>query len=111
MPDRRANEMKQGPLKTEISILWGIVTALALYFGWKALDIVGLVRDKYPMLGLFGWSLIVLWIGIGIASGILVTSYCKKKKLARACYLEGWSASALYFFISLVIYLVLIGKP
>lgn len=103
--------MDKKPWKTEILVLWGVVIAAAVYFGWRGLDIIERVHAKHPKLGLFGWGLIFTWVMLGGAIGVIATNYCREKKFARACYVEGWAASALYFFTTIVLYLLIAGKP
>lgn len=94
----------------EIAIVAAVVIVAAVYFVAQMYPLVGRVNDKHSDLGLLGWSLIVLWAASAFAIAALVTSAGIKRKRPRS-YLEGLAASALYIFVSLVLFLLAFGKP
>lgn len=77
--------------------------------GYQLLQITFKINDKYPDLGVVGWTEIIGWFASGFILMRYTTNLCKKKKWSRACHVEGFAAAGLFVFFSALVYLIVEG--
>lgn len=97
--------------KSEAAVIALVLLAVAGWLFVRVPEVIGSIIRKYPDVGGIGWSLIVFWLVVGAIAVGATTRLCKRKKWSRFCYTEGMAAGALYVFASMVLYLLLLGKP